>query len=267
MPRYFLRVEYDGGPYVGWQRQKPVADGPPQPSVQEALEDAGRRLTGAPAACVAAGRTDAGVHALAMGVHIDLAKSYPDDTVMNALNAHMANHPIAVLSAQSVPPDFSARFSCRQRHYLYRITSRRAPAVINAGRVWHVAYPLDAAKMHEASQLFLGTHDFTTFRSVHCQAKNPVKSIDTIAVREVDEEIHLTCSAISFMHNQIRSFAGTLERVGAGRWTIENVAEALAAKDRAACGRVAPPYGLYFVKADYDEEAFAPSPDQTSAIF
>ncbi|WP_031549119.1 tRNA pseudouridine(38-40) synthase TruA [Parvularcula oceani] len=245
MPRYRLTVEFDGTPFVGWQRQE---NGP---SVQAALEEAGAALSGAPAPVVGAGRTDAGVHALAMSAHIDLAKAFPARTVRDALNAHLRPAPIAVLTAEEAEDDFHARFSCTGRRYLYRILDRRPPPALDRTRVWHVPVALDADAMAEAARAFIGRHDFTTFRSVHCQSDSPVKTMDAVEVERAGEEVHLRLAARSFLHNQVRSIAGTLERVGAGRWRPEAVEDALAARDRSACGPVAPSRGLYFVAATY----------------
>jgi tRNA pseudouridine38-40 synthase len=246
MPRYRLIVEYDGGPFVGWQRQD---NGP---SVQGALEDAGRALTGAPAPVAGAGRTDAGVHALAMTAHIDLARPFPARVVREALNAHLRPAPVSILEAEAVSEDFHARFSCVGRRYLYRILARRAPPALDKGRVWHVPVKLDTGAMAEAAAVLTGRHDFTTFRSAHCQSASPVKTLDEVEVTAEGEEIRLRLAARSFLHNQVRSIAGTLERVGAGRWTPADVEAALAARDRAACGPVAPAHGLYFAQALYE---------------
>ena len=245
MQRYRLTVEYDGAPFVGWQRQE---NGP---SVQAALEEAGAALTGAPAPVAGAGRTDSGVHALAMTAHIDLARPFPARTVREALNAHLRPAPVSVLRAEEVPDDFHARFSCTGRRYLYRVLDRRAPPALDAGRVWHVPVRLDEGAMAEAARALVGRHDFTTFRSAHCQADSPVRTLDEVRVERSGDELRLHVAARSFLHNQVRSIAGTLERVGAGRWRPSDVASALAARDRAACGPVAPAHGLYFAGARY----------------
>lgn len=245
MPRYRLTLEYDGGGFVGWQRQDNGL------SVQEVLEKAAAKVDGKPCASVAAGRTDTGVHALAMTAHIDIDRELEPGRLRDALNFHMKPHAVAVLHAKTAPADFHARFSCKGRAYLYRFIERRAPLTLDAGRAWRRGFRLDVEAMSAAAALLVGQHDFTTFRSVHCQAQSPVKTLDAMEVSRIGEEVHLTCHARSFLHNQVRSFAGTLERVGAGRWAVEDVAAALAARDRAACGPVAPPHGLYFVKADY----------------
>lgn len=243
--RYRLVLEYDGGPFCGWQRQ---ANGR---SVQGELEQAGERLSGAPALAVAAGRTDTGVHALAMTAHIDLCKEFTADTVCDALNFYLKPWPVAVLDAELVDKDFSARFSAVRRHYLYRFISRRAPLALDAGKMWRLPVPLDAEAMDAAAQALCGQHDFTTFRASQCQAASPVKSLEKISVRREGDEVHLRCSAQSFLHNQVRSFAGSLVQVGLGREPVSWIGEILAAADRNACGPVAPAAGLYFVKADY----------------
>ena len=251
MHRYRLTVEYHGGPFVGWQRQD---NGD---SVQGALEAAGRALTGADAPVAGAGRTDSGVHALAMTAHIDLARPFPAHTVREALNAHLRPAPVSVLAAAAAPEGFHARFSCAGRRYLYRILDRRAPPALKAGRVWHVPRTkggrLDADAMDAAAQALVGQHDFTTFRSAHCQADSPVRTLDRIMVGRTGDEVVLEVAARSFLHNQVRSIAGTLERVGAGRRDAGFVAEALAARDRSACGPVAPAHGLYFAEAVYPD--------------
>ena len=245
--RFRLTVEYDGAPFVGWQRQD---NGP---SVQGALEAAGRQLTGTDTVAVAAGRTDAGVHALAMGAHIDLATRLDARRVREALNALLRPAPVSVLTAERAEDGFHARFSCIGRSYRYRVLDRRAPPALDAGRVWHVPRGLDAGAMAEAAACLVGRHDFTTFRAAQCQADSPVRTMDAVTVARVGDEVHLSFAARSFLHNQVRSLAGTLERVGAGRWAPERVAEALAAKDRSACGPVAPARGLYFVAATYPD--------------
>ena len=243
--RFRLTVEYDGTPFVGWQRQ---TNGP---SVQEALEEAGRRLTGQAAVAVAAGRTDAGVHALAMGAHIDLATTMEARRVREALNALLRPAPISVLTVEDAPEGFRARFACVGRAYRYRVLDRRAPPALDRTRVWHVPRRLDAEAMDEAARHLLGRHDFTTFRAAQCQADSPVRTMDAARVTRAGDEVLLDLEARSFLHNQVRSIMGTLERVGAGRWRPEDVRDALAARDRTACGPVAPPRGLYFVRAAY----------------
>lgn len=246
MPRYKLTLEYDGGPFVGWQRQE---NGP---SVQGALEDAVAALTGAPSLVYGAGRTDAGVHALAMIAHVDIDKNYGARVVQNALNQHLRPAPIAVLGVEEASEDFHARFSCLCRAYEYRIINRRAPLTLERGRAWRISAPLDADAMHAAAQSLVGRHDFTTFRSVQCQAKDPVKTLEEITVSRAGEDIVLRCAARSFLHHQVRSIAGSLAEVGRGRWRACDLENALQAKARAACGPVAPPDGLYFRRADYE---------------
>jgi tRNA pseudouridine38-40 synthase len=245
MPRYKLTIEYDGTPFVGWQRQ---ANGR---SVQQALEEAVAGFAGEEATIRGAGRTDAGVHALAQVAHLDLARDWPAATVREASNAHLRPEPVAVVAAEAAAPDFDARFSAVRRHYLYRIVNRHAPLALEAGRAWHVERPLDAEAMHAAAQLLLGTHDFTTFRASECQAKSPVKTLDKLSVRGDGEAVIIEAAARSFLHNQVRSLAGSLKLVGEGRWTGADLQAALAARDRAACGPVAPPHGLYLVRVDY----------------
>ena len=245
MPRYKLTIEYDGGPFVGWQRQE---NGP---SVQQALEAAVRAFTGETVVVKGAGRTDAGVHALGQVAHIDLVRAWPADTVRDALNAHLRPDPVAILSAEAVSEEFDARFSAVKRHYLYRLNDRRAPLVLDAGRAWGVSSRRDAGAMHEAAQALVGQHDFTTFRAAGCQAKSPVKTLDRLDVSREGDEIAFRVSARSFLHNQVRSMVGTLKRVGEGKWPMTAVGAALAARDRARSGPVAPACGLYLVRVDY----------------
>jgi tRNA pseudouridine38-40 synthase len=247
VPRYRLDIEYDGSPYAGWQRQAG------QHSVQAAIEQAISRFCGEEAGLRGAGRTDAGVHALGQVAHVDLSRDWPADTVCNAVNAYMqvAGETVAILSAAKVSDDFDARFSARRRHYLYRIVNRRAPLALMRNEAWWVSKPLDADRMHAAAQALVGRHDFTTFRSAHCQAKSPVKTLDRLEVARKGDEIEIRAAARSFLHNQVRSMVGTLKRVGEGAWSRADVAAALAAADRAACGPVAPPHGLYLVAVDY----------------
>ncbi len=255
MGRYALKIEYDGAPFAGWQRQ---AD---QPSVQGAVEAALARLEPAEHTIAAAGRTDAGVHALGQVAHVDLAKDWTPFRLSEALNWHLKPAPVAVLDVAPVAPDWHARFSAVERQYLFRLVSRRAPVTHLDGAVWQVRHPLEGAAMHEAAQALVGRHDFTTFRSVMCQAKSPVKTLDEIRVEErpvnggMEYRFHLR--ARSFLHNQVRSIVGTLERVGAGSWPPSRVAEALAAKGRAACGPVCPPQGLYLAAVRYPADPFA----------
>lgn len=255
MPRYALRIEYHGGPFAGWQRQ---AD---QPSVQGAVEAALAKLEPGPHTIAAAGRTDAGVHARAQVAHCDLAKDWDPFRLSEALNHHLKPDPVAVLRAVRVEDDWHARFSARERLYLYRLVSRRAPMTHEAGLVWRVSHALDGAAMHATAQSLVGRHDFTTFRSTMCQAESPVKTLDQLDVETVDRpygtEFRFHVRARSFLHNQVRSFVGTLERVGAGSWDASEVAAALDARDRAACGPVAPPTGLYLAGVAYDPDPFA----------
>lgn len=245
MARYRLTLEYDGRDLVGWQRQE---NGP---SVQGALEDAIAQLSGERVTVHGAGRTDAGVHALGQVAHFDLVKEFAPDRVRDALNHYLRPAAIAVLEAAYAAPDFHARFSATARHYLYRILVRRAPPVLERGRVWHVVHPLDAEAMDRAAQALVGQHDFTTFRAAECQAKSPLKTLDRLSVRRAADEIHIEASARSFLHNQVRSMVGSLKLVGEGRWRAQDLADALAARDRARCGPVAPPDGLYLVRVDY----------------
>ncbi len=245
MPRYKLTIEYDGAPFCGWQIQ---AD---QVTVQGVLTAAVTALTGDTALVQGAGRTDAGVHARGQVAHVDLARDWPTDTVRDALNAHLRPHPVAVLSAERVPDDFNARMSAVKRHYLYRIINRRADLALDTGHAWRVPRPLDAAAMHDAAQRLVGKHDFTTFRSTECQAKSPVKTLDQLDVVRDGEHVHVITSARSFLHNQVRSMVGSLVAVGDGKWSADDLARALDARDRTACGQVAPPDGLYLMKVDY----------------
>ena len=245
MPRFAFTVEFDGRPFMGWQRQ---AHGP---SVQQTIEDAIAAVTGAPGTVHAAGRTDAGVHGLAMRAHADIAKPIAPFRLMEALNARMRPAPVAILACEAVPDDWHARFSCVGRSYVYRIANRRAPLTFEAGLVWRVVQPLDAGAMHAAAQTLVGRHDFTTFRSAHCQAESPVKTLDRLDVERTGERIAIHAAARSFLHHQVRSMVGCLAMVGMGRWSADDLADALEAKDRAALGLNAPPDGLYFVDAAY----------------
>jgi tRNA pseudouridine38-40 synthase len=246
MPRYKLIVEYDGSPFVGWQRQKNGR------SVQQALEEAVVAFCQHRATIKGAGRTDAGVHALGQVAHFDLPQDWPEDTVRDAINAHLRPEPVAVLSAEKVTEDFDARFSAVKRHYLYRIVDRRAPPALDRGRVWSVPTPLDAEAMHRAGQSLVGKHDFTTFRSSQCQARSPVKTLDRLDVSRAGDEIAIRADARSFLHNQVRSMVGALKKVGEGKWPVSEVAAALASQNRARSGPVAPAHGLYLVAVDYN---------------
>lgn len=243
--RFRLTVEFDGRPFMGWQRQ---AHGP---SVQAAIEDAAATVLGEAVTVHAAGRTDAGVHGLGMVAHIDVEKAITPFRLSEAINALLRPNPVAVLSCETVDPDFHARFSCVARHYEYRITNRRAPLALEAGRAWRLPGTLDAAAMHDAAQLLVGRHDFTTFRSAHCQADSPIRTLDRLDVARDGDRITVHASARSFLHHQVRSMVGCLALVGQGKWTADDLANALAAKDRSALGFNAPPDGLYFVRADY----------------
>lgn len=245
MPRYKLTIEYDGTPFVGWQAQD---NGP---SVQGVLGDAIKAFTGERVAVAGAGRTDAGVHALGQVAHVDLAKDWDNDTVRDAINFHLRPRPVVVLAAERVAPDFEARFSAIKRHYLYRIVNRRADLALDLNRAWRVPRPLDATTMHEAAQKLVGRHDFTTFRSSECQAKSPVKTLDRLDVTREGDEVRVTASARSFLHHQVRSMVGSLIHVGQGKWSAADLAGVLAARDRARCGQVAPPYGLYLLRVEY----------------
>lgn len=256
MPRYKLTLEYHGGPFVGWQRQAEGA------SVQGALEAALARLEPDVPSVVGAGRTDAGVHATGQVAHCDLARDWDAFRLTEALNHHLKPAPVAVLAAERVGHDFHARFSATGRRYLYRILCRRAPATLEAGLVWRVPHDLDEGAMAEAASALIGNHDFTTFRSAQCQAASPVKTLDRLAVTRTGAEIRIRAEARSFLHHQVRSFVGTLERIGAGKWPVARMAEALEARDRAACGPMAPPDGLYLTGVDYAEGSSAASSGQ-----
>ncbi|HHY48847.1 MAG TPA: tRNA pseudouridine(38-40) synthase TruA [Alphaproteobacteria bacterium] len=245
MPRYKLTLEYDGTPFCGWQRQAGLM------SVQQALEEAIVRYTGETVVTQAAGRTDAGVHALGQVVSVDLAAARDPLKVREALNYHLRPYPIAVLSAERVADDFEARFSAVARHYEYRILNRRARPALDEGRVWHVPVWLDTKRMHEAAQLVLGRHDFTTFRAAECQAKSPVKTLDRLDVSRQLDMVIVTASARSFLHHQVRSLVGSLKLVGEGKWTPRDFRAALDARDRSRCGTLAPAAGLYLTRVDY----------------
>ena len=251
MPRYRLTIEYDGGPYCGFQAQADL------PSVQGALEAAVKAFCGQTLRVGAAGRTDTGVHATGQVVHIDLEKPWPAETVRNALNAHLAKEAVVVLDAAVAEGDWHARFSATERRYLYRILNRAAPAALERGKVWRLKGDLDAEAMHQAAQVLVGHHDFTTFRDLKCQAKSPIKTLDVARVSRVGEEVHLVFEARSFLHRQVRSMTGTLAQVGLGRWTAADVKAALEARDRQACGPVAPADGLYLTAVSYPTDANA----------
>jgi tRNA pseudouridine38-40 synthase len=245
MPRYRVTLEYDGTPFVGWQVQATGL------SVQGRLADAILKFSGETVSLRGAGRTDAGVHALGQVAHFDLARDWPTHTVQAAINFHLKPDPIAIVDCAVAADDFDARFSAVGRHYLYRILARPAPPVLDRDRVWWVPQMLDVAPMAEAAALLVGRHDFTTFRAAGCQAKSPVKTLDKLAVTATGEEIHIEASARSFLHSQVRSMAGSLKLVGEGKWTPADLAVALEARNRAACGPVAPASGLYLVRVDY----------------
>ena len=245
MTRFAFTVEFDGRPFMGWQRQ---AHGP---SVQQAIEEAIMGVTGEQAVLHCAGRTDAGVHGYAMRAHADIAKDMPPFRLMEALNAHLRPNPVAVLACELVPDDWHARFSCVGREYVYRIVNRRAPLTFEKGLAWQIPQDLNADAMAQAAALLVGKHDFTTFRSVHCQAESPVKSLDRLDVVQEGDRINIHAAARSFLHHQVRSMVGCLALVGMGRWSVEDMGDALKAADRNALGLNAPPDGLYFVRALY----------------
>ncbi|QYK41306.1 MAG: tRNA pseudouridine(38-40) synthase TruA [Paracoccaceae bacterium] len=256
MPRYAFRIEYDGTPFHGWQRQ---SEG--HASVQGAVEAALARLDPAAPVVQGAGRTDAGVHATGQVAHADLSRDWDVFRLLQAVNAHLRPLPVAVTACAQVGADFHARFSARERQYLYRIVNRRAPPVLDRGTAWHVAPPLDAGAMRAGAAHLIGRHDFTTFRAALCQAQSPVKTLDAAGVEALPlpggQEIRLTFRARSFLHSQVRSMVGTLERVGAGAWAPRRMADAIAARDRAACGPVAPPQGLCLTHVAYETDPFA----------
>lgn len=255
MPRYALKIEYHGAPFVGWQRQTDL------PSVQGAIETALARLEPRSHTVAAAGRTDAGVHALAQVAHCDMADDWDAFRLSEALNYHLKPLPIAITDCRAVTDDFHARFSALERQYLFRILSRRAPATHSAGLVWQIKHPLNVEAMQEAADILVGKHDFTTFRSTVCQADSPVKTLDLLQISRVQTpggtEYHFDVRARSFLHNQVRSFVGSLERVGTGSWQPQDMQTALDARDRAACGPVCPPQGLYLAQVSYPDDPFA----------
>lgn len=246
MPRYKLTIEYDGRGFAGWQVQAGQA------TVQGVLTAAIAAFAGESTLVQGAGRTDAGVHARGQVAHMDLAREWDTDTVRDALNAHLRPHAVAVLAAERVGQDFNARMSAVKRHYLYRIVNRRADLALHAGHAWRVPRPLNVAAMHAAAQKLVGKHDFTTFRAAECQAKSPVKTLDRLDVLRDDEEVHVLASARSFLHHQVRSMVGSLVLVGQGKWSAADLETALYARDRTACGPVAPPDGLYLMRVDYE---------------
>ena len=245
MTRFALTVEFDGRPFMGWQRQDHG------PSVQQAIEDAAFAVTGEKAVVHAAGRTDAGVHGLGMRAHLDIAREIGAFRLMEALNARLRPNPVAVLDCAEVPADWHARFSCVARHYEYRIVNRRAPLTWEKGLAWRIATELDAEAMHAAAQMLVGRHDFTTFRSAHCQSESPVKTLARLDVAREGDRVMVRASARSFLHHQVRSMVGCLGLVGQGKWSAEDLRAALEARDRARLGLNAPPDGLFFVRADY----------------
>jgi len=247
VPRYKLTIEYDGGPYMGWQWQDHG------PSVQGAVEDAVERLDGGRRDVYGSGRTDSGVHALAQVAHVDLIKELRADKVRDAINFHLGDHPISVLDAQKVDDEFHARFDARERRYLFRILDRRPRLALDRGRVWRIPVKLDADAMDYAAQVFVGRHDFSTFRDTQCQANSPEKTLDLVRITRVGDEIHCEFSARSFLHKQVRSMVGSLVEVGLGKWTARDLKAALDAKDRTACGPVSPPDGLYLIKVTYPD--------------
>jgi tRNA pseudouridine38-40 synthase len=251
MPRYRLTISYDGRPFVGWQIQGQGMG----VSVQGVIKEAVRAFCGEDVKVAGAGRTDAGVHATGQIAHIDLTKDWRCDTVLGAVNALMRPHLVAVTAVEQVPETFDARFSAIRRHYLYRIVNTRANLALEEGRAWRVPRKLDAEAMHEGAKRLLGKHDFTTFRSTECQAKSPLRTLEQLDVSRHGEEIRINVSARSFLHNQVRSIVGSLELVGAGRWSADDLAAALEARDRKACGMVAPPDGLYLTQVDYSQTA------------
>ncbi|MCD7058889.1 tRNA pseudouridine(38-40) synthase TruA [Pelagibacterium xiamenense] len=245
MPRYKLTIEYDGTPFVGWQRQADAL------SVQEALETAILAFSGEDVRTQTAGRTDAGVHALGQVAHFDLEREWDPFRISEALNFHLKPHPVAILACEAVGGDFEARFSATARHYEYRILNRRARPALEASRVWHVSVPLDAEAMHKAAKPLLGKHDFTTFRSAQCQANSPIRTLDRLDVSREGEMVVIRASARSFLHHQVRSLVGSLKLVGEGKWAVADVRAALETRDRTRCGAMAPSAGLYLVAVDY----------------
>lgn len=254
MTRFRLTIEYDGRPFLGWQRQEQGM------TVQQAVEEAVFAITGEEARVHAAGRTDTGVHALAMTAHVTIDRAISPFRLAGGLNAKLRPWPVAVLKIEPVPDDWHARFSCLGRRYIYRLVNRRAPLALDHGRAWQVPSKLDADAMQAAAQILVGTHDFTTFRSVHCQSESPVKTLDRLEVARRDDRIEIFAAARSFLHHQVRSMVGCLQLIGRGKWTAGDLEEALQARDRNALGLNAPPDGLYFVEALYEGDA--PSPNK-----
>jgi tRNA pseudouridine38-40 synthase len=246
LPRYRLVLEYDGGPFQGWQRQAGTV-----PTVQAVLEAALLACSGEEASVVAAGRTDAGVHALGQVTHVDLARDWPPERLTGALNFHLRPLPVAVLESRAAEPSFHARFSCTGRRYLYRVLNRRSPPALDRGRVWHVPVPLDAERMHVAAQALVGRHDFTSFRSSECQSASPVKTLGGVHVAQRGELVEFRLWARSFLHRQVRNVVGTLKRVGEGKAPIGHVQEVLTACDRGAAGQTAPAEGLFLEAAEF----------------
>ena len=255
MPRYAITIEYNGTNFAGWQRQENA------PSIQQAIEEAITKMTAESVPVQGAGRTDAGVHAWGQVAHFDLGRDWSEFRLSEGLNYHLRPHPIAILETRAVDDQFHARFGAVMRHYVYRLVIRRAPMILSPNRVWRLDYPLDLAAMAEAAQCLEGKHDFTTFRAKICQAKSPVKTLTRLTVAEIPaaelaaqgQVIEITASAPSFLHTQVRSMVGSLVQVGAGKWTPQDVADALAACDRARCGQVAPPDGLYLARVEYGD--------------
>jgi tRNA pseudouridine38-40 synthase len=245
MPRYRIIVEYDGAPFAGWQVQ------PSERTVQGALVEAVKRMTRETVAVKGAGRTDTGVHATGQVAHFDLERAYAPEKIRDALNFHLRPNPIAILACEEAAPEFDARFSAIRRHYRYRILSRRPPPVLDRHAVWWVAYEMDHERMIEAARALVGIHDFTTFRASGCQAPSPIRSLEHIGITRSGDEIQVDVRARSFLHNQVRSMVGSLKLVGTGRWPVERVAAALAARDRTQCGGLAPPWGLCLTQVDY----------------
>lgn len=252
MTRWKLTLEYDGRPFVGWQRQE---NGP---SVQQALEEAFLRFCGSVVSVQGSGRTDAGVHALAQVAHADLARPSSPETVRNALNHYLRPWPVVVLAAEAVPGDFHARFSATRRYYRYRIINRRPPLTLDQGRAWQVIHPLDAEAMHSAAQVLVGRHDFSSFRASLCQANSPIRTLDRLDVRRQGDELWIEASARSFLHHQVRNMVGTLAQIGIGKWRLSDIATALAARDRRHGGPTAPADGLYFAGVHYDDAPATP---------